>query len=340
MSEPRAQHYIPQFLLQNFTLTGREDEHLWVTAPVQRKRWQSRPKETGHQRDFYRVEAEGIDPNIAEKFLSALESDSAPIFRALIEEERVPGSDAEREILMYFLAFWLARVPSPRKALERSMDALNRQALKLMLETPERWGRFVERWRREGVLAPDEVVDYASMKEFVENGEYTTHLKPNGFHIKMMLHSAQLIRPLLDQRQWGLLFSASGEFVCADRPALYVDSVTPEHLPGLGYKDTGVLFPVSRHLMLIGSESELGEVIRLNKKEVAQTNRITLVNTDQYVYSAKEEFPWLDRSGKVRYEMPPMTKDETPAVMDAYIKGSPVPEPVIELRERPLKLLA
>ena len=162
MSEPRAQHYIPQFLLQNFTLTGREDEHLWVTAPVQRKRWQSRPKETGHQRDFYRVEAEG----------------------------------------------------------------------------------------------------------------------------------------------------------------------------------TGVLFPVSRHLMLIGSESELGEVIRLNKKEVAQTNRITLVNTDQYVYSAKEEFPWLDRSGKVRYEMPPMTKDETPAVMDAYIKGSPVPEPVIELRERPLKLLA
>jgi hypothetical protein len=73
---------------------------------------------------------------------------------------------------------------------------------------------------------------------------------------------------------------------------------------------------------------------------VARTNRITLVNTDQYLYSAREEFPWLDRSGKVRYEMPPMAKDETPAVMDAYVKGSPVPEPVIELRERPLKLLA
>jgi hypothetical protein len=92
--------------------------------------------------------------------------------------------------------------------------------------------------------------------------------------------------------------------------------------------------------MLTGSESESGVVTRLTKKGVAQTNRITLVNTDQYLYSAKEEFPWLDRSGKVRYQIPPMAKDETPPVMDAYIKGSPVLEPVIELRERPLKLLA
>jgi hypothetical protein len=340
MSEARAQHYIPQFLLQNFTLNGREDEHLWVTDPVQRRHWKSLPKETGHQRDFYRVEAEGIDPNIAEKFLSGLESDAAPIFRALIEEQRLPGSDADREILMYFLAFWLARVPSPRRALDRSMDALNRQALKLILETPERWSEFVERWRREGVLAPDDVVDYASMKEFVESGRFTTRLEPNGFHVKMMFHSAEFIRLLLDQRQWGLLFSASGEFICADRPALFVDSATPEHPPGLGYKHTGLLFPVSRHLMVIGSEFESGVAAPLNKKEVAQTNRITLVNTDQHLYSAKEEFPWLDRSGKVRYEMPPMAKDETPAVMDACVKGSPVPEPVIELRERPLKLLA
>ena len=77
MSEARAHHYIPQFLLQNFTLNGSEDEHLWVTAPLQQKRWKSLPKETGHQRDFYRVEAEGVDPNIAEKVLSGLESDAA-----------------------------------------------------------------------------------------------------------------------------------------------------------------------------------------------------------------------------------------------------------------------
>jgi hypothetical protein len=256
MSEARAQHYIPQFLLQNFTANGRDDEHLWVTAPLQKKRWKSLPKETGHQRDFYRVEAEGIDPNVAEKFLSGLESDAAPILQTIIEEQSVPTGDAEREILTWFLAFWLARVPSPRKALDRSIDALNRQAVKLMLETPERWNEFVGRWREEGVLAAEEVVDYASMKNFAESGEYTTRLEPNGFHVKMMVHSAEFIMPLLDQRQWGLLFSASGEFVCADRPALFLDSPTPEHGPGLGYKDTGLLFPVSRHLMLIGSEFE------------------------------------------------------------------------------------
>ena len=252
----------------------------------------------------------------------------------------MPTSQGGREILMYFLAFWLARVPSPRKALDRSVDALNRQVVKLMLETPERWSEFVERWRREGILTTDDVVDHASMKEFVESGNYTTGLEPNGFHVKIMFHSAEFILPLPDQRQWGLLFSASGEFVCADRPALFLDKAIPDHPPGLGYKDTGVLFPVSRHLMLVGSEFESGLATPLNKKDVAGTNRMTLMNTDQYLYTAKEEFPWLDRSGRVRYDMPPMAKDETPAVVEAYIKGSSIPESVVELRERPLRLRA
>jgi hypothetical protein len=68
MTTPRAQHYIPRLILKNFTQSGSEDEHLWVTSPAEKHRWRSLPAETGHQRGFYRIEREGIDPNLVENF--------------------------------------------------------------------------------------------------------------------------------------------------------------------------------------------------------------------------------------------------------------------------------
>ena len=340
MSETRAQHYIPQFILRNFTPNGTTGEHVFVTSPAEKKQWRSLPSQMAHHRDFYRVEIDGVDPNIVERFLSKLEAGASPVFREMIQLEQIPLSARDYELLMTFLAFSFARVPSQREMLERSLEAMNKQILRIVLETPERWAEFLGAQRRETAGSTDEDVSYLKMKDFVDRDEYSVRMEGNNYQVKMMFRTAEIVLPLLARRRWGLLISRSGEFICADRPALFFNSPEPpNHPPALGFEDTSVAFPVSRHVILIGAGDMSNEVRYLNKKSVAGMNRIALVNTHRYLFSSKSEFPWLDRSGKVRYNLPPMAKDESPPVVRAYVGGSSVAEELVEMRDRPLRLL-
>ncbi len=48
-------HFIPKFLLSNFTVSGIEDDSLWVTDRKERKGYFSKPCNCGFQNDFYQV---------------------------------------------------------------------------------------------------------------------------------------------------------------------------------------------------------------------------------------------------------------------------------------------
>ena len=341
MSETRAQHYIPQFILRNFTLNGTADEHLFVTAPAEKKQWRSLPSQTGHQRDFYRVEIDGVDPNTVEKFLAKLEDDASRILRDMIQFEGIPSDRSDYDSLMTFLAFSFARVPSQREMLERSFEAVNKQVMRVLLRTPERWQQFLEAQREKGLDFNIEDANYQRMKDFVDRDEYTVKMEGTTYQVKMMFHSAKIIHSLLLKRRWGLLVSRSGSFICADRPALFCDSPeAPNHPPALGFDDTSVALPLSRNVVLIGASKIANEVRHLNRNSVAGMNRIALVNTHRYVFSTKSEFPWLDLSSNVRYDMPPMAKDESPSVVQAYVRGSSDAEDLVEVRDRPLRLLS
>jgi hypothetical protein len=225
--------------------------------------------------------------------------------------------------------------------LERSFEAVNKQVMRVLLKTPARWQQFLEARREGGVDFNIEDANYERMKDFVDRDEYSVKMEGTTYQVKMMFHSAEIIHPLLMKRRWGLLVSRSGSFICADRPALFFDSPeVPDHPPALGYDDTSVALPVSRNVVLIGASEIANEVRHLNRNSVAAMNRIALVNTHRYLFSTKSEFPWLDLSGKVRYEMPPMAKDESPIVVEAYVGESRDVEELVEVRDRPLRLLA
>lgn len=341
MNTTRAQHYIPRLILKNFTTSGSAEEHLWVTAPAERKQWKSLLGEAGHRCDFYRISHEGLDANFVEGFLANLENEIAPMVREMIGSTWLPRAKGERELLLQFLALWFARVPSQREMLERSFEAVTKESVRLLVTSRERWDQFVAARRADGVDFSDKETDYDRMKEFVDRDEYNVTLEGKDFQVKMMLRGAQFVLPLLRNRRWSLLVSRSGEFICADRPTLFFESArTSDQVPGLASKDTSILFPLSRHVLLLGSNESLIEVRYLNRKTVADLNRLALINTHRHVFSARSEFPWTDRGGKVRYDMPPMAKDDRPYVIDAFVKGSPHPERLVEMRERPLRLEA
>lgn len=65
-SEPRRQHFVPQFYLRGFA--GEKDQ-LFVVDRPSKKTFRTAPKNVAAERDFNRVEVEGIAPNAVEKAL-------------------------------------------------------------------------------------------------------------------------------------------------------------------------------------------------------------------------------------------------------------------------------
>src|SRR4051812_1710975 len=71
----RNHHFVPQFYLKGFAKPRSKDGKLFVCDMKERRRFQTRPRNVAAKRDFNRVEAEHIDPNIVESQLSAIESE-------------------------------------------------------------------------------------------------------------------------------------------------------------------------------------------------------------------------------------------------------------------------
>jgi len=71
------------FYLAGFTPSGKDADRLWVLDQIQGKQWVSKPSAIAHRRDFYRVEASGIEPDAVERILGALEGKAATVLREI-----------------------------------------------------------------------------------------------------------------------------------------------------------------------------------------------------------------------------------------------------------------
>ena len=122
--EPRRHHYVPRCWLAGFTEVGDKDGKLWVTDLRRRKQWQTSPGSAGFIKDFYRLSDERIDPTFAEKALSQIEGEIAPILRRIDQELREPGVE-EFEALLYFIATQWPRVPAFRPFILNVLDTMS-----------------------------------------------------------------------------------------------------------------------------------------------------------------------------------------------------------------------
>ena len=67
MAQDRKHHYVPAFYLAQFTESRSDDGNLWVFDGQQIRSWKSTPRETGHERDFNRIDVPDVDPLAIEK---------------------------------------------------------------------------------------------------------------------------------------------------------------------------------------------------------------------------------------------------------------------------------
>ena len=294
----RAHHFIPQFMLANFTSVGTREDLLWVSDLKSNKKWKSSPANTGHRRDFYRVEGDIAPADTVESMLGSVEYKVAPVVQRVIESRATPEDKDDFQTLLYFVALLTTRIPAVREGIDDFFDRIGQRILELSVTTAERWDSLQRQMREQGVKGED--LAYDDAKQIMEDRSVRFSVNRN-WQLGMMFKGAQVVFPTLLKRTWCVLVSPSGNLICSDHPVtiVFTRRTPPFFSPGFGLPDTEVSVPLSRHIMLRGIwEKQPEHAVSMNRTFVGHYNTLRMIQADRFIFSTVADFPWNDDEGR------------------------------------------
>ncbi|MBZ0142995.1 MAG: DUF4238 domain-containing protein, partial [Rhodocyclaceae bacterium] len=295
----RAHHYVPGFYLAGFTPSGRRDDFLWVHDGKAKKGWRQRPREVACEKDFYRVDAEGLSPDVIEQDLAKLESACAQALARVLADRTLPSGETLAG-LVGFVTLLIVRTPSFREMYLRNTRELIRFSTRFGIGHPEAFKSFQEEMAREGKPLPDGITQESLLAFLDDESRYTIEI-PQLWVLKNLFDVFRGLYPLIAKRTWSLVEATEEDFICSDNPVSLV-ATSPDVLPhfGFGIRDTETTFPLDRSLALVGSFDGPASVTQAGKLQVGFLNRRTLQSALRFAYSAREEFVVsVPREGRV-----------------------------------------
>lgn len=298
--EARAHHFVPKCWLAGFTESGEADGLLFVTDLKRKKQWRCRPSEVGHRRDLNRIENPALsDPLKIEKTFSGIESEVAPIFRALTEEKRGPQNSFELSMLLEYMAIQWVRVPTSRAVVGNTVYS---HITDSVLTTPEIWSTTLQ---KAGVDANQGDADYSTVIEALATGKAVRSTRP----VEYLQHWPIIVQEIdnsLKNMCWCWLLSPTGQFISSDSP---VGIDAPSGHP-VGFKREGVVtYAANRHLLLIGTQEPVN-LPPVTTKLVALHNTFAMLSADEQVYSHRHDFHWLAANEKCQNDWTLFSADD------------------------------
>jgi hypothetical protein len=165
---PRRQHFVPQFYLRGFV---GEKNRLFVVDRPSKKTFRTAPKNVAAERDFNRVDVEGMDPNAVEKALAEFEGKVAPAFERVKTAKSLANKD-DRDAVINLVCALAVRNPRQRAAINDFVGELAQRAVEVGLETKDRWESQVTQMKAAGIWDDSSNVSYEDMKKVVEERRY------------------------------------------------------------------------------------------------------------------------------------------------------------------------
>jgi hypothetical protein len=227
------------------------------------------------------------------------------VLKDIIRLDQLPTQPEDYNILMHFMATLLVRPPVVRERVENQRDEQLRKVLRLHAQLPDdQLEARLAKFRAENPEMPE--VTPEDFRNFISSGEYSIEFARN-YHIKHLvtglLPAIEQIVPLLAARHWVLWQAQNDEhFITSDNPVtLKWTTEMPSAFaqsPGFAFKNTVVIFPLSKTLALWGRfEGPKGVVIPALNGHVALVNRIFTQKARRFVYSTDENFVWTRNDG-------------------------------------------
>lgn len=292
MPNPRKHHYVPRCYLAGFAADS-DAPRLFVLDKDSGRAHSAHVNDAACERDFYMVEVEQEgDPFAVEKLFSTVESAGAEALRFIAEHRTVPR-DALYARLIAFLAVMTVRVPAVIDAIQQPFAQVMKSILWQITDSRETYEGMMEKLRSEGKDVSG--VTFESMCEFVRSEDCVVSMGQN-FRIGTLLEMLKHAEPLLAARKWTVVEAADGapDFICSDRPVTLcwnkAELMHPLFGPGLGIRDTTVMFPVNRRLALLGLFEMSAPLRVLDARGVGLINMYTAFYAKRFVYSGAEDF--------------------------------------------------
>jgi hypothetical protein len=277
-NRPRQHHHVPKFYLAGFTVEGTEDGKLHVLDQETAKTWTTTPRKAARSRDFYAVDAEGVDPSFAENAFAFIEGHAADVIKATIDNCELPvGLDLD--ILLNFIALQAVRVPMVRKLASDIVDRTAKAELR--------------RW-------VDELPDTDDSLQFFLGDDYRVDVDQTWL-IARTFEAFDRFLPAFGKRNWSLGILGEGEpdLICSDAPVCQVPCgpVDPTTF-NIENRDSVITMPLTRRLVLSGAY-EIPTGSRATKPGLVPKLNSFILRGAKCAYSAEPDFVYLSGGQRI-----------------------------------------
>lgn len=273
------------------TAEVRDKPRLFVVDAKEHRAFSANPKNVAVERDFHAVDVEGLPSDTFESNLAGFEDELDKALRRIVAARSITKDENDRAYLLNFICLLAIKNPGLGENVRVAQAHTARIIMDLVTASPEQYEANVRRAKQDGDLN----VDYQTMRQFVESGEYRIETQPS-MHLQMEKQNFDKILPLIFTRKW-MLFKAptsSTGFVTSDHPAslMWADPAKRGGFwpPGLGLARTQLLFPISKELAAVGAfEIDEGDA-DADELFIAQINGTVITHAVRQVYARDSDF--------------------------------------------------
>jgi hypothetical protein len=292
MAIARKHHYVPQMYLTGF---ANDKDQCFVVDASTRKSFNSSTANIAAERDYNKIEAQGVPADALEKELGKFEGVIAPGIKRVRETASFGENGKDREDIINLIALLAVRNPRTRNDMDKLYTELFQAMVAMPFEDPARWDAVVEQLKAAGQWPEGAPVDFEGHQKFVEENKYK--VKPHqNFTLEMELEATEGMYPHFDARKWRILKANndSGGFVTTDDPLCVHRpgglNYGQQFAPGLGLSERDILFPLSSKVALMGRLEGDEDVMEVNRQTVASFNATVMGYAMKQIYAADDQY--------------------------------------------------
>ena len=296
-NQARNHHWVPQCYLKGFAKSRSKNAKLFVIDAIERKTFQTIPRNVASERDFNKIEVAGVDPNHIESGYAHFEGQVDKALERLCANRQLCNAE-DRNLILNLIALLAVRNPLMREHSRQFQERVLKQMMHLTVAKKERYEASLHRAKRDGDVSPEAELSYEAMCDFVERDHYTIEVSTTR-HVEQELKLVDTVLPLLGARKWQLLRAppSAGGFVTSDHPVVLLWSEPkdrgPFHSPGFGLRGTEVIFPVSSELAMVGTFEGQANVVDVEPGIVAHVNGIIIAYSHRQIYARDDRFWYI-----------------------------------------------
>jgi len=318
MTVSRAHHYVPVFYLKGFT-SPKDREYLWVYEQGKSVR-KSKPVNEAHERDFYSFIDEDDQRRDLEQPLSRIESEIAPLFRA-IDDGYHRLHDDDFEGLTIFMALLWVRGPFGKDFVNRLSSQVMKHQTKTFAEDADKFKKKYEEFLKESGTQTH--LSAEEMRAFALSDNWEVEQTSHGYTLQRMFEGMPMISNALRQKPWEVLVSEGDNYFCtSDFPIVTVqpESERKAVIIGMGFEMPGVdvLFPLTKRACLRLRDRARSSGQSVNGAMVREINKILMTAARRFIYACEKNSPMEKLFSKIGCKSVPG--------VNAFVKRDPAPQ--------------